>query len=71
MDDFNSETDSDYTSYWRDWVSFNIFICYARLALLFLEERTTEIQTGRESIERSEYMHLRLLKRYLRTARMT
>jgi hypothetical protein len=20
MDDFNSETDSDYTSYWRDWV---------------------------------------------------
>lgn len=22
MEDFNSETDSDYTSYWRDWVSF-------------------------------------------------
>ena len=21
MDDFNTETDSDYTSYWRDWVS--------------------------------------------------
>ena len=21
MDDFNSDTDSDYTSYWRDWVS--------------------------------------------------
>lgn len=21
MEDFNSETDSDYTSYWRDWVS--------------------------------------------------
>ena len=21
MDDFQSETDSDYTSYWRDWVS--------------------------------------------------
>lgn len=21
MDDFNSETDSSYTSYWRDWVS--------------------------------------------------
>lgn len=20
MDDYNSETDSDYTSYWRDWV---------------------------------------------------
>jgi hypothetical protein len=29
MDDFNSETDSDYTSYWRDWVSlFHTFtIC--------------------------------------------
>ena len=27
MEDFNSETDSDYTSYWRDWVS--------NLALLF------------------------------------
>ncbi|TVY26548.1 Casein kinase II subunit beta-2 [Lachnellula hyalina] len=26
MDDFNSETDSDYTSYWRDWVSRNLFI---------------------------------------------
>lgn len=25
MDDFNSETDSDYTSYWRDWVSFKHF----------------------------------------------
>ena len=21
MDEFNSETDSDYNSYWRDWVS--------------------------------------------------
>lgn len=21
MEDFQSETDSDYTSYWRDWVS--------------------------------------------------
>lgn len=26
MDDFNSETDSDYTSYWRDWVSFYRFL---------------------------------------------
>jgi hypothetical protein len=30
MDDFNSETDSDYTSYWRDWVSlFYAFIMCA------------------------------------------
>ena len=28
MDDFNSETDSDYTSYWRDWVGTSIhFTC--------------------------------------------
>jgi hypothetical protein len=26
MEDFNSETDSDYTSYWRDWVSLNLFL---------------------------------------------
>lgn len=25
MEDFNSETDSDYTSYWRDWVSGGCF----------------------------------------------
>lgn len=25
MEDFNSETDSDYTSYWRDWVSGLLF----------------------------------------------
>jgi len=31
MDDFNSETDSDYTSYWRDWVSGHFFrFCAAR-----------------------------------------
>lgn len=33
MDDFNSETDSDYTSYWRDWVGlhecFLLFITFA------------------------------------------
>ena len=34
MEDFNSETDSDYTSYWRDWVGslfllvFYIFDCF-------------------------------------------
>ena len=25
MEEFNSETDSDYTSYWRDWVSWDLF----------------------------------------------
>ena len=33
MDDFVSDTDSDYTSYWRDWVSavydcFFLITCY-------------------------------------------
>lgn len=27
MEDFNSETDSDYTSYWRDWVGSK-FSCF-------------------------------------------
>lgn len=26
MDEFNSETDSDYTSYWRDWVRLFHFL---------------------------------------------
>ena len=26
MEDFNSETDSDFTSYWRDWVSAVYFL---------------------------------------------
>jgi hypothetical protein len=27
MDDFASDTDSDYTSYWRDWVSgFDVLV---------------------------------------------
>lgn len=33
MEDFNSETDSDYTSYWRDWVSRD---CSFLLLLLLL-----------------------------------
>jgi hypothetical protein len=29
MDDYVSESDSDYTSYWRDWVRFfSLTICY-------------------------------------------
>jgi hypothetical protein len=33
MEDFNSETDSDYTSYWRDWVSGISFIMVLRLGV--------------------------------------
>lgn len=28
MEDFNSETDSDYTSYWRDWVGLTFTITH-------------------------------------------
>lgn len=35
MEDFNSETDSDYTSYWRDWVSLSFFLCFVLLSPLF------------------------------------
>ena len=31
MEDFNSETDSEYTSYWRDWVSQKLFLFPVRL----------------------------------------
>lgn len=29
MEDFNSETESDYTSYWRDWVSYCVIFLYS------------------------------------------
>ena len=39
MNDFASETDSDYTSYWRDWVRKNeelsVFIIYCFAQRLF------------------------------------
>ena len=38
MEDFNSETDSDYTSYWRDWVSLKLSSVSVRLAALPFEE---------------------------------
>ena len=34
MDDFASETDSDYTSYWRDWVSEYYFFMYRSIFVL-------------------------------------
>ena len=27
MDDYGSETDSDYTTYWRDWVGLTFLVC--------------------------------------------
>lgn len=30
MEDFNSETDSDYASYWRDWVGLTVFLLSER-----------------------------------------
>jgi hypothetical protein len=36
MDDFASDTDSDYTSYWRDWVSLFYFSSMILLCLLVL-----------------------------------
>jgi len=35
MDDFASDTDSDYTSYWRDWVSVSLFAFPSRLYALW------------------------------------
>ena len=36
MEDFNSETDSDYTSYWRDWVSEEISLLFFRAVVALL-----------------------------------
>ena len=35
MEDFNSETDSDYTSYWRDWVGARAFHYYSLSVFLY------------------------------------
>ena len=39
MEEFGSETDSDYTSYWKDWVSVKVIsaiFIYGRFLLLRL-----------------------------------
>ena len=36
MDDFASETDSDYTSYWRDWVSERVSCSFVYLCVFVL-----------------------------------
>jgi hypothetical protein len=46
MDDFNSETDSDYTSYWRDWVSWNFSSSFRLPEPLFFEAQ--HVQRPRE-----------------------
>jgi hypothetical protein len=47
MDDFNSETDSDYTSYWRDWVSWNFSSSFKLPEPLFFEAQ--RVQRPREA----------------------
>jgi hypothetical protein len=61
MDDFNSETDSDYTSYWRDWVSSKHFhmLCAPRdddLGDKIVQDPTEQ----RKDVARSEQIHLHL-----------
>lgn len=53
MEDLQSETDSDYTSYWKDWVScfyyssFDIQISLLGIILvLYEEEKVCCIQSG-------------------------
>ena len=36
MEDFNSETDSDYASYWRDWVRDSVVRCLGAIYVNFL-----------------------------------
>jgi hypothetical protein len=44
MDEYVSETDSDYTSYWRDWVSFRKM---PSLPLLLLPSRFVSLDMRR------------------------
>ena len=39
MEDFNSETESDYTSYWKDWVGLDVLhlLCRKGLSLDILD----------------------------------
>ena len=34
MDDFGSETDSEYTSYWRDWVSRQVILLFSAITFV-------------------------------------
>ena len=36
MEEFNSETDSDYTSYWRDWVGWHRYFLVSRSSVAVL-----------------------------------
>lgn len=50
MDDFGSETDSDYTSYWRDWVSLQSYMfCHSHHDDQFNTKFLVEFESGRES----------------------
>jgi hypothetical protein len=40
MDEFNSETDSDYTSYWRDWVCSSNFLALSISIDVFRVEKS-------------------------------
>jgi hypothetical protein len=51
MDDFNSETDSDYTSYWRDWVGL------ALCAVLYLPWNHFQIPPTRRSASVLDTVH--------------
>jgi hypothetical protein len=45
MDEFNSETDSDYASYWRDWVSSD-FLAFLHLAYCATPHESMRDQMG-------------------------
>ena len=51
MDDFNSETDSDYTSYWRDWVGLTL------CAVLYLSWNHFQIPPARRSASVLDTVH--------------
>ena len=68
MEDFASETDSDYTSYWRDWVGYAFHFCLkerfwcivAAISFQFESFRVTGIVCVIFRIHFPDYTSLRL-----------
>ncbi|PGH20814.1 casein kinase II subunit beta-2 [Polytolypa hystricis UAMH7299] len=61
MEDFNSETDSDYTSYWRDWDDFRRSE-RERNAYLFEDSVAVGLRLDLMPSRRSGFMDVRLIK---------
>jgi hypothetical protein len=61
MDDFNSESDSDYTSYWRDWVRTRALLNTTLAAPAIVEHVGFERDTSTVSTTSARLVSAKLL----------